>query len=221
MTNAQFLRGSGFSLMAGAGLFVGYTVLRSVFTARPDPATVVLDGLWVPLNVLGVLGAVLVLLGLPAVAAVIARSGSMLGSIGLALLATSWMFFGLFLSLYGLLVLPWLTEKAPTLVAASAPPPAALVSVFIVSLLIWFAGAVFLATPFLRRRVQPLWVGWLLMASSVWAVIGNLVIAPSGPAANLTINLLSNMGPVLMLIALGALVDRTWSERDTAGGRQA
>ena len=125
------------------------------------------------------------------------------------------MFFGLFLSLYAVLVLPWLTVRAPALVAASAPLPAAFLIAFIVGLIAWITGAVLLAVPFIRGRVHPQWIGYLLPASALWMVIGNLVIAPSGPASNLAINLLSNLGPVLLVIGVGYLGSQMLSEQLT------
>jgi hypothetical protein len=44
---------------------------------------------------------------------------------------------------------------------------------------------------------------------------GNLM-APSGPASNLVINLLSNLGPVLLMVALGDLGFRLWAEHAPA-----
>jgi hypothetical protein len=95
--------------------------LRSVLSAGVDPAVSAQAGLWVPLNALGALGAALVLLGLPAVYVRMAPQGGLPGLVGFALIEVSWMFFGLFLSLYGALVLPWLAEQAPSLVAGSSP----------------------------------------------------------------------------------------------------
>jgi hypothetical protein len=212
MTSDRLLRMSGFGLLTGACTFVGHIILRSVITAGPDPTVFVMDRLWAPVHVLGVAGAVLVLMGLPAVGMRIAGPGGLPGVLGLALLAVAWMFFGLFLSLYSLLVLPWLAEKAPSLVAASTPPPAALLGAFIAGLLAWFAGALLLGIPFIRSRAHPSWVGYVLAASAVWVPIGNVFLAPSGPASNLAVNLLSNMGPVLLLIGLGHLGYKTWSE---------
>ena len=57
-----------------------------------------------------------------------------------------------------------------------------------------------LAVPFVRRHVRPRWVGYLLILSGLRMVVGNLVIAPSGPASNLPINLLSNLAPVLLML---------------------
>jgi hypothetical protein len=52
-------------------------------------------------------------------------------------------------------------------------------------------------------------------AAALLTVAGNF-IAPTGPATNLAINLLSNLGPVLLLVALGSLGFRLWSEHTPA-----
>jgi hypothetical protein len=65
---------------------------------------------------------------------------------------------------------------------------------------------VLLTAPFIEGRVGPRWVGWyVLPASALWVVVGDLAIAPSGPAKNLAINLLSNLGPVLLMVGVGYL----------------
>ncbi len=216
MTSSKLSRISGFGLLAGAIAFVAHVVLRSAITSGPDPVTFARDALWVPVNALGVVGAALVLLGLPAAYARMVGPASLPGLIGVSLLAVAWMFFGIFLSLYSVLVLPWLAEKAPVLVASSAPLPPAFIIVFIIALLSWFLGTVLLAVPFLRRQAQPHWVGYVLPASAIWMLVGNLIIAPRGPATNPAVNLLSNLGPVLLLAGIGYLGYRTWSEHGPA-----
>lgn len=211
MTSSPLYRISGLGLLIGAVAFVVHVVLRSLITAGVDPSTFAKQGFWVPINALGVVGAALVLLGLPAMYARVAGPTGLLGLVGVVLIAVAWMFFGVFLSLYSVLVLPWLAEKAPSLVAASAPLPAGFVMAFIAGLVAWFVGTVLLAIPFIRGRAQPRWVGYVLPASALWVVVGD-IIAPSGPATNLAINLLSNLGPVLLLVAVGHLGSRLWSE---------
>jgi hypothetical protein len=186
-----------------------------VLTAGVDPAVSAQAGLWVPVNVLGALGAALVLLGLPVVYARMAPQGGLPGLVGFALIEVSWMFFGPFLSLYGALVLPWLADRAPSLVAGSSPTPLGFVVAFALGLLAWLVGAVLLAVPFMRGRMRPRWVGYVLPASGLWVLVGSFVIAPGGPASNLAVNLLSNLGPVLLLSGLGYLGFRAWTERAT------
>jgi hypothetical protein len=56
----------------------------------------------------------------------------------------------------------------------------------------------------------------LLPASALWVAVGNFVIVPGGPASNLAVNLLANLGPVLLLIGFGYLGFRAWAERAPA-----
>jgi hypothetical protein len=218
VTGTRLSKIGGLLVFVGAVAFVLHVVLRSVLTAGVDPAVSAQAGLWVPVNALGALGAALVLLGLPAVYARMAGEGGMPGLVGFALIEVSWMFFGLFLSLYGALVLPWLADQTPRLVAAPAPTPSGFVVAFALGLLAWLLGAVLLAVPFVRGPARARWVGYVLPASALWVLVGNFVIAPGGPVSNLAVNLLSNLGPVLLLIGLGYLGFRAWAESSPAKG---
>lgn len=209
MTRRQIFRISGFALVVGAGVFIVHLVARSLITAGADPASMALQASWMPVNLLGVLGAILVLFGLPGLYAWMAGVSRLLGLAGMVLLALAWLFLALFLSLYSVLVAPWLADQAPAL--AAAPLPTVILIAFLLAMLAEVVGAGLLAYPFLRGRVAPRWVGYALPAAALLRVAGNL-LAPSGPAANLAINLLSNLGPVLLLIALGTLGWRMWAE---------
>ncbi len=110
--------------------------------------------------------------------------------------------------------MPWLADQAPELLSASAPTPAAFAVTFALGLLAWLAGATLLAIPFLKGRASPRWIGYLLPASAIWFLVGSFVIAPDGPANNLAVNLLSNLGPVLLLIALGWLGVRAQTDSE-------
>ena len=71
------------------------------------------------------------------------------------------------------------------------------------------------AIPFLQGRVQPRWVGYVLPAAAILTAVGAF-IAPSGPAANLAINLLSNLGPMLLMGVFVCLGYGLWSEDASA-----
>jgi hypothetical protein len=213
MTMYQVYRISGLASLVGAITYSVHIVLRSVITAGIDPSISAQQSLWEPINVLGILGAVLVLLGLPAIYSRLAAKLGLAGFIGTVLIAFAWMFFGLFLSLYAVLILPWLANRVPELVAASVPLPTAFIIAFIVALAAWITGTILLAVPFIRGRAYPQWIGYLLPVSALWVVVGNLVIAPGGPASNLAINLLSNLGPVLLVIGIGYLGLKMLSEQ--------
>jgi hypothetical protein len=55
-----------------------------------------------------------------------------------------------------------------------------------------------------------------VLAAGLWMIVGNLIIAPSGPATNLAINQISNLGPVLLLVPVGYLGYRLWVENAPA-----
>lgn len=205
MTSLRLYRISGLGLAIGAALFIVQVIARSMVTAGLEPSASAMQSLWIPINTLGVVGAMLVSLGLPAMYARLAESSGRMGLVGIVLIAVAWMFFGVFLSFYGALVMPWLADKAPTLVAKSVAVPAAFVVAFILGLLAWILGTMLFAIPFIRGRIRPRWVGYALPVSALWTLIGDLVIAPSGPVANFAINMLSNLGPVIFLIAVGYL----------------
>jgi hypothetical protein len=213
MTSVQLLRASGLALLTGAVVFIVHIVVRSVLTATAGGVTVAFanHGLWVPTNALGVVGAVLVLVGMPALSARMAGSSGLLGLIGALLIVLGWLFFGVFLSFYGMVVLPWLASNAPLLAdGLNQHPP--MLAAFVAALLAEVVGSVLLAIPFVRGSVQPRWVGYVLIASAVMT-LGGIFIAPSGPATNVAVNLLSNLGPVLLMIAFGALGSRMWAQR--------
>lgn len=210
MTIAQFYRISGLGMLTGALAFILHIVLRSLATAGVDPVAFAQQGLWIPINLLGGAGAALVLLGLPVLYARLASATGWLGLLGIVLIALALIFFGLFLSLYSILIVPWLAAQAPELVAADAPLPAAFLVSYVTALVIELVGCILLAIPFIRGHVQPRWIGYLLPGAAIWTAVG-VLLAPSGPAVNLAINLLSNMGPVLLMIGFGYLGTRMWS----------
>jgi hypothetical protein len=216
MTTSQIHRLSGLGLLVGAVVFVAHIALRSLVTAGSEPAVFATKEPWILLNALGLLGAVLVLFGLPAMHARLNASTGVLGLLGVMLIALAWLFFGVFLSLYSMLILPWLAERAPSLVAASAPVATGVLLAFVAGLATWVLGTVLLGIPLVRTRIVPRWAAYSLPVSAVWMLLGNLVIAPSGPAASVAINLLSNLGPVLLLIALGHVGYRMWSDASGA-----
>src|SRR5262245_57853370 len=151
MTSSQLFRISGVALLAGSVTFIVHIVLRSGITANAGGDTVAFakEELWVPINALGVIGAALLLLGLPAMYAGMAGRTGLLGLVGGVLLALGWMFHGLFLSLYSMVVVPWLADQAPALVAASAPLPLEFIIAFIAGLIAELIGTVLLAIQFI------------------------------------------------------------------------
>jgi hypothetical protein len=121
------------------------------------------------------------------------------------------MVVGVFVSLYSATVLPWLADTSPSLVD-TIEDDTRLIVAFIAGLAAEFVGTILLAIAFLRGGVRPRWAGFVLLASALMTVVGSLM-APNGPASDLTINLLSNLGPVLFLIVLGDRGCQMWFAR--------
>lgn len=216
-------------LLSGAIAYIVHIVWRSILTAGVATVESAQAALWVPVNALGVLGAALVLLGFPAVSFRLRLNTQDMrfGVTGLPLLAVSWMLLGVFLSLYGALILPWLADEAPRLIdGSSSSIPVGFTVIYGLGLLTWLVGASLIAVPIVKGPARDRWAGYLLPASAVWALVGGFLLAPDGPASNLLINLLSNLGPVLLLIGLNYAGSRSgidsWYSQcispDDAGG---
>ena len=69
-------------------------------------------------------------------------------------------------------------------------------------------------SPSFSARVSP-FTAWAARLGAL-AGVGNLLLAPSGPAAGFALNLLSNLGPVLFLAGVGLPGWRMWTERAAA-----
>lgn len=218
ITDAKLTAIGGLLVVIGAVAFVVHIVVRSALAAGATPAASAQSDLWVPANALGSVAAILVLMGLPAVCARVASQTGVRGLVGFALIGVAWTFFGLFLSLYGALVVPWLADQAPRLVSGSTSTPLGVVVAFALGLIAWLVGAVLLTGPLVKGHARTRWVGYVLLASALWALAGNVVIAPDGPASNLAVNLLSNLGPVLLVTGLGSLGLQAWVDRVTVRG---
>jgi hypothetical protein len=201
-----------------------HLVARSAITANARGVTIdfASHGLWTTVNALGVVGALLVLVGLPAIYAIRADSIGPAGLIGLILTGLGWLFFGVFLSFYSMAVLPWLADNVPLLVDEINGHPPMLIA-YIAAFIAQVVGALLLAVPFVRGSLRPPSVGYILIASAIMTIVG-VFMAPTGPATSLTINLLSNLGPVLLMIAFGTIgctaLEQRSAHDDVLAGRR-
>jgi hypothetical protein len=205
-------------LITGAAGFVTHLVARSVLTAGAsgDTASFATHYLWVPINAVGAISAALVVLGLSGLYAWFANSHARLGLLGSLLIGLAWMVLGVFLSLYSMIVLPWLAIAVPGQVdGLNANPP--MIVTFGCGLIAELTGTLVLAVALVRHRSETRWIGYALLGSAVMLVVGDLVLAPGGPSANVAINLLSNLGPMLLMVALGALGRELWSGQASRG----
>ncbi|HEY6723327.1 MAG TPA: hypothetical protein VI197_04820, partial [Polyangiaceae bacterium] len=105
MTHARLHQLAGLALVVGAVGFTAHVALRSWATAGVEPTIFARQIEWLSINALGTLGAIAVLFALPVLYARFAKPSGRFGLAGVVLLAVAWLFFGVFLSLYGLLIL--------------------------------------------------------------------------------------------------------------------
>jgi hypothetical protein len=147
-----------------------YQLLSGIlFPDSSDPA-VAMNPLNVALSVIGVIGGLLLLFGLPALYLNRAAQGGVVWFIGNVLLWLTAVLFGVFLPLVFLLVFPVLASAAPDLLTQGPPPSFA--PVFIVGTVANTLGAAFTAWAVLRARLYPSWIGWLLALEAILAALG-------------------------------------------------
>ena len=115
MTTVQLYRLSGLALLVGAVLATIQSVLSGVLFPDTNNAAAATNPLNILLGVVGLVGAILVLLGLPGMYTRSAREGGSLWLIGVVLIAITAMLFGIFFGLMGVLVFPVLATRAPDL----------------------------------------------------------------------------------------------------------
>ena len=154
MTTAMLYRLSGFALVIGATLAALSSIVSGVvFPDSSDPATAT-NPVNVLLNVMGVVGTMLALLGLPSMYARGAREGGLVWLLGVVLIAITGMLFGIFLGLMSVLVFPVLASRAPDLFGGGPPP--SFFPVFIIGTLANVFGAILMGIPMIAKQVYPL-----------------------------------------------------------------
>jgi hypothetical protein len=200
--NLTSLRGQ--ALVLGSVVTTLHLVARSVVTSSSGPIEVARSHGWTLLNLLGAGGGILLVIGLGALLPPLVREAGFLGLFGVALVGWFWVVSGVFLNLSAALLMPWLAREAPWMLRPSPDVPVELLVTLVSALLAVCCGTALLAVPFLRRRLEPFWVGIALPGGAALTLVGDL-LAPAGPSSSLAMNLFTNLGPVLVALALGAL----------------
>ena len=197
---------AGIALVVGAVLSFVTSLLSSLLFAGNDPTPYAGNPLFVPVNLLGVLGTARLLFGVPLLFVSRPEGWGVLGLVGFALLFLTGVMFGIFFSLFSALFVPYLVQHAPNVLKGNGPP--ALFPFFIGGTLLEVIGAVLIAVPILRGLVARREVGYLLIAAAVMAVVG---FAVGGNGSNVLLSLVGNLSNLLLFGALGWLGYLLWT----------
>jgi hypothetical protein len=196
------------ALMVGAVLaFVG-DLLNTLLFSGNDPTPYAGNPLFVPVNLLSVLGTALLLFGLPMLYLSGPEGWGVLGLIGFLLVFATGLMFGVFFSLLSALLLPYLVQHAPDTVKGNGPP--AFFPFFIVGTVFEVVGLALLAVPIVRGVVAERWLGYVLLAAAVLGVVGFFLGGGNGPP-NPLIALIGSLSSLLLFVALGWLGYRLWT----------
>ncbi|MBJ7597590.1 MAG: hypothetical protein DLM67_19535 [Candidatus Nephthysia bennettiae] len=198
---------AGIALIAGAVLSFLTSLLTSLLFSGNDPTPYAGNPLFVPVNLLSVLGTALLLFGLPLLYVSRPEGWGVLGLVGFALLFATGVMFGVFFSLFSALFVPYLVQHAPSVVKGTDGPPG-LFPFFILGTIFEVIAAVLIAVPMIRGLVANRSIGYVLIAAAVLAVVGFFVGGGNSP--NPLLALVGNLSSLLLFIALGWLGYLLW-----------
>lgn len=192
MSSSTSYRLSGIALLSGSILSVVYYVTQA-FSSDTDVKALT-SSLFLISSIIGFIGGLLVLLGLPGVYTRQAKQAGILGLLGFLSLAYVTLMQGVLIPFTSITIQSFLagsTNPAIQALATSAPP--AMDPFFFLSLVAQILGSLLFVLATLRARIFPRWPSWLLIAT---LVAGFLSFLPFFPHA------LGNLAPVLAYIAL-------------------
>lgn len=175
MSSTTSYRLSGIALLSGAVLSIIYYLTQSFLNGN-DVATLT-SPLTLMSNVIGLIGSVLVLLGLPGVYARQAKRAGILGLLGFLFLWYVTLIQGVIIPFTSITIVPELATNPATRTLATTSPPA-FGPFFLVSIMGETLGILLLAIATLRAKVFPRWIGWLLIATLVAGVVNFVPFLP-------------------------------------------
>jgi hypothetical protein len=208
MSSRGAFRLAGLALVVGAVLSFVASLLNTLLFSGNDPTPYAGNALFVPVNILSAVGTALLLLGLPVLYLSRPEGWGVLGLVGFVLVFATGLMFGVFFSLLGALLLPYLAQQAPATVKGNGPP--AFFPFFILGTVFQVLGLLLLAVPIVRGFVAERWVGYVLLAAAVLGVVGFFLGGSSGPI-NPLVALVGNLGTLLLFVALGWLGYLLWT----------
>jgi hypothetical protein len=208
MSSGEAFRLAGLALVVGAVISFAGTLLGALLFAGNDPTPYAGNALFVPINILNVLGSALLLLGLPVLYLSRPEGWGVLGLIGFVLIFATGLMFGVFFSLLSVLLLPYLVQHAPAALKGNGPPT--FFPFFILGTIFEVVGLLLMAVPILRGFVAERWVGYVLLAAAVLGVVGFFLGGNNG-GSNVLISLIGSLPPLLLFVALGWLGYLLWT----------
>ena len=172
--------------LSGVVLMVGSLMAIIGFLLHPSGSTLAnySSSFWIPANLLILIGALLIALGLPGTYARQAEQAGKLGLIGFSLTFIVLLLFSVALGAIESIVFPALAANAATRSFLAGPLPGLYSRFVLIALLLELIGPVLLGIATLRARVFPRWTGWLLIAIPLLVLLGFFVSLP-GPLAQL------------------------------------
>jgi len=175
MSSTTSYRLSGIALIIGSVLAAIFYLCQSFLNGN-DLATIT-SPLSLYSSVIGFIGSVLVLLGLPGVYARQAGRAGILGLLGFLFIWYVTLFQGVMISFTNVTFIPLIAAHLVT-PSVVTTPPSTWTPFFIVSLVGQVLGILLLGIATLRARVFPRWIGWLLIATLVLGVVSHLPFIP-------------------------------------------
>jgi hypothetical protein len=167
MSSSTLFRLSGVVLILGTLLSIVGTVAQFGITDNPA------NSMWTVGAMLGLASLMLLIIGLTGLYARFASHTKMLGFLGFVLLIGA-LFLAIGRTAILGIMLPWLTQVAPT--AANSDGPPAMGTFFILEANLLLVGGILFGIATFRVRVFPNWARWMgivLIAVAVLSVVAN------------------------------------------------
>jgi hypothetical protein len=191
MTSRTLYRLSGAALIVGSALTIAYYISEA-FISRPFPEALA-GSVAVLGSLIGFIGSLLVLLGLPGMYARQAQRAGILGLVGFVLVWYVTLFQGILIPFTSVTIVPMLVTNPATRPILAAGELASFQPFFLPSLAGQVLGILMLAIATLRAQVFPRWIAWLLIATLILNGLSQLPFVPEA---------LGNIAAILTSIAI-------------------
>ncbi len=176
MSSRSLYRLSGLVLLIGSLLTIGYQISQAFVNGNDLHALA--GPVSVGGSVVGFIGSILVLLGLPGMYVRQMGRAGRLGLIGVLLVWYVTLFQGVLIPFTSVTIVPILVTNPATQSLLAAGPLASFTPFWIPSLVGQIVGIPLLAIATLRAKVFPRWIAWLLIATTVVGLVSSLPFAP-------------------------------------------